>query len=106
MPHQPLPRGASIEVLSAPNIFFQPLALPLPLAGSILIVYDLLRHGAFDDTRILPKNALMAWKWSGRQGFFSALQRDWFCFLYRQHVFYQGILLAFAIHKDGGVAWF
>jgi len=73
MPHQPLPRGASIEVLSAPNIFFQPLALPLPLAGSILIVYDLLRHGAFDDTRILPKNALMAWKWSGRQGFF-------FCF--------------------------
>jgi hypothetical protein len=43
------------------------------LAGSILIVYDLLRHGAFDDTRILSKNALMAWKWSGRKGF-SALQ--------------------------------
>src|SRR6267154_1633279 len=70
MPHQPLPRGTSIEVLSGPNIFSQPLALPLPLAGSILIVYDLLRHGAFDDTRILPKNALMAWKWFGRQGFF------------------------------------
>jgi len=105
MPHQPLPRGTSIEVLSAPNIFSQPLALPLPLAGSILIVYDLLRHGAFDDTRILPKNALMAWKWSGRQGFFSALQCNGVCFLYIQHVFYQGILLACAIHKDGGVAW-
>jgi hypothetical protein len=73
MPHQPLPRGASIEVLSAPNIFFQLLAPPPPVAGSILIVYDLLRHGAFDDTRILSKNALMAWTWSGRKDF-SALQ--------------------------------
>jgi hypothetical protein len=68
MPHQPLRRGASIEVLS-PNIFFQLLAPPPPVAGSILIVYDLLRHGAFDDTRILPKNALMAWKWIGRLAF-------------------------------------
>jgi hypothetical protein len=68
MPHQPLRRGASIEVLS-PNIFFQLLAPPPPVAGSILIVYDLLRRGAFDDTRILPKNALMAWKWIGRLAF-------------------------------------
>jgi len=71
------------------------------LAGSILIVYDLLRHGAFDDTRILSKNALMAWNWSGRQVFFSLLLCSAIGFAFcAQHVFYQRIQLARALPKD------
>jgi len=75
------------------------------MAGSILIVYDLRRHGAFDDTRILSKNALMAWKWSGRMGVFLLCNEMGFAFSTYSMCFSSGFCWPVLSARTGGVAW-
>lgn len=104
MPHQPSSRGASIEVMH--RIFsFNFLPCLVPLAGSIVIVYDLLRHGAFDDTRILSKNALMAWKWSYLTVVFCFAIAWLFLLLHTSVCSSQGFCWLVLSIRTGVVAW-